>query len=337
MGVVLFQLVDIHCEPGLSFTFLHAPALAILHRPYLGSLLSNTDHHYPTKVNYDMRPGSLISYALLLAPAACRVVPMPPQQNSICNLTSPVRSFDNRDAEVEPPSDFSIFAANPPPGAFTTFFEKYRCRGHKLWKACMFEEDRAREFVKRVDTPFDSTLEKELALWGYTENEVIADSQCEFDLSFELEFKALGVKAESKENNGPNECFWWQHWDDDKKDESGEEIPKGKQNYVVNDKTYRVSALDTCRTLSHLQLLADPLRSRLVPGQSSAQMLKTASSIYSIASPHTRVQRSSGESRVHQQTSFHNWPIPRTWPGVYGVACIQTARSWTRSRCSSQF
>ncbi|KAL1601929.1 Mitochondrial import inner membrane translocase subunit tim8 [Nothophoma quercina] len=186
-----------------------------------------------------MRPGSFISYALLLAPAVCRVVPLPPQQSSICNLTSLVKSINNRDAEVEPPSEFSIFAANPPPGGFTPFFDKYRCRGHKLLKACMFGEDRAREFVKRIDTSFDSTLEKELALWGYTENEMIADSQCEFDLSFELEFKALGIKAESKENDGPNECFWWQHWDDDKKDESGKVIPKEKQTYVVNDKTYR--------------------------------------------------------------------------------------------------
>jgi hypothetical protein len=93
--------------------------------------------------------------------------------------------------------------------------------------------------VKRIDTPFDGTLEAELTLGGYTEDLENADWHCEFNFAFELGSKALDIDDTSKEGR-PNDCFWFQHWDCNAKDEQSHDINKKGQTYIVDEKMYQV-------------------------------------------------------------------------------------------------
>lgn len=132
---------------------------------------------------------------------------------------------------------FAALAAPGNPASKQTYWQKCTCRGQKLTKASIFDKDKAIQFGTPLDTPFDSTLETELARWGYFErNEEANEKYCElFDMTLEGVLEGLGLE-------GHNECFWFQHNRGEKEPFPGESadgwVPVEQQTYRVDEKTY---------------------------------------------------------------------------------------------------
>ena len=116
--------------------------------------------------------------------------------------------------------------------ADSSLWSKYVCRGEKLSKASKFEKDKAVEFAKPIDSPWEGTMEAELETWGY--KEVDADLLCNFD-DITNALKALKIGKLSFIEGGANYCFQVRHVDD------GAHIEHVDQTYTVDNKVYRVS------------------------------------------------------------------------------------------------
>ena len=168
--------------------------------------------------------------ALLPLLVVGRVVHLSPRLNAVTNVTS-----------LLSPSDVFTAAGDPSVAPKSETWQKYTCRGQRLWQAMVNNKDKAGNFLTPIDTPFDSTLEDELKHWGYIERNDDADDQCMFDKYLRKPLEALNIDPKGSVRGGPNECFYFQHYDPSKKDEEGFLVPEYKQTYQVAGKTYKVS------------------------------------------------------------------------------------------------
>src|SRR5690242_9281194 len=196
-----------------------------------------------------MELAHLAIWALLPLFATCRVL-LP---HLITNTTS-LRPFNRHLVESKP---FPVLvAADTPTPASTpeTLWQKHVCRGEKLHNACRANKDEAARFVTPIDSPFDSTLEQELARWGYRERNDAAAASCWLDLHLPHELAALNIDPRGSDEGGPNECFMFLHYDLSLKI-NGRSIPVEEQTYVVDGKTYRVRITFTPYSASSLLTL----------------------------------------------------------------------------------
>lgn len=188
-----------------------------------------------------MKLALVIACALLPLLTKCRVLPRPYFANTTTSLEPYVVGFEQS----------SVLVAADTPAPPDTAWQKYVCRGEKLHSACRANKDKAGEFITPVDAPFDSTLEQELARWGYREQNDIAAASCWFDLYLPHELAALNIDPRGSDEGGPNECFMFQHYDLDAKNDNGQPIPITEQTYTVDGKTYRVGSAMTCPCLAN--------------------------------------------------------------------------------------
>src|SRR5690242_8652788 len=138
---------------------------------------------------------------------------------------------------------FASLAAGDDPPAIqrSEAWQKYACRGQKLWQAMTNNKDKAVDYLTPIDTLFDGTLEEELERWGYIERNDDADDLCMFDTYLRQPLEALDINSKGSVVGGPNECFFFQHYDPNMQDEDGFLVPSYNQKYEVDGKTYRVS------------------------------------------------------------------------------------------------
>lgn len=141
---------------------------------------------------------------------------------------------------------------DPPPTPRSEAWQKYECRGQRLWQAMTTNKDEAVEHLTPIDSPFDSTLEEELKRWGYIERNSDADDQCMFDTYLRQPLEAMGIDPKGGVRGGPNECFYFQHYDPNMKDNSGFLVPGYQQKYTVDGRTYRVCNMMLCSFTSDL-------------------------------------------------------------------------------------
>ncbi|KAJ8106913.1 hypothetical protein OPT61_g9226 [Boeremia exigua] len=163
-----------------------------------------------------MRLTLLATSALLSLLATCRVLPPTSPSHALLNTTS-LASFNDNHL-------YRISAAGKPRPVPPTPWQKYVCRGQKLHQACISGKDKAVEFVTPVDSKFDSTLESELAQWGYYDRPEEAATYCWFELYLPTELKELDINPKGKDEGGPNECFMFKHYNDLSSD-----VPADKQ------------------------------------------------------------------------------------------------------------
>jgi hypothetical protein len=118
-------------------------------------------------------------------------------------------------------------------------WEDYVCRGEELLEACISNKDKAVQFLTPIDSPFDTTFDADLKRWGYNERD--ADADCMFDTYLKTPFEAMGIDPRGDVEGGPNQCFRFQHWDPDARDEEGYQLAVVKQTYELNGIEYRVN------------------------------------------------------------------------------------------------
>jgi hypothetical protein len=99
--------------------------------------------------------------------------------------------------------------------------------GGNLW-AGMHSDDRKASYLFRTDphthdptmqsvqSSHDGDMREEFKKWGYKEDEAEhakIDKECNFDAYHKIKraFDELGIRTESKANNGPNECVQLDH------------------------------------------------------------------------------------------------------------------------------
>lgn len=179
---------------------------------------------------------------------------------------------------------FAVLAAGDDPPAIqrSETWQKYTCRGQKLWQAMTNKKDKAVDYLTPIDTLFDGTLEEELERWGYIERNDDADDLCMFDTYLRQPLEALDIDPKGSVFGGPNECFFFQHYDPNMQDEDGFLVPSYNQEYEVDGKTYRVSdpMLYTfipdadCRQLKLRQSLAPTQRVEWFTSSTSSLLLR---------------------------------------------------------------
>jgi hypothetical protein len=133
--------------------------------------------------------------------------------------------------------------------------------GGNLW-AGMHSDDRKASFLFRTDphthdptiqsvqSSHDGDMRQDFKKWGYNEDEAeIAkiDRECDFAIYHKIKraFDELGIKTESKANNGPNECVQLDHQGGPSviRDKEDKLPPIDEQKYIDAScgKEYRVS------------------------------------------------------------------------------------------------
>jgi hypothetical protein len=159
--------------------------------------------------------------------------------------------------------DVSLLGSDPATGVTSTGSEwdKAVLSGGNLW-AGMHSDDRKASFLFRTDPHTrDPTLQtvqsehdgdmKELwQKWGYNEDDnenAKIDKECDFDVYHKLKraFVELGIKTQSKNNGGPNQCVQIDHKNGPKviRDKYGKLPPLNQQKYIDEScgKEYRVT------------------------------------------------------------------------------------------------
>ncbi|KAH6878348.1 hypothetical protein BKA58DRAFT_452356 [Alternaria rosae] len=128
------------------------------------------------------------------------------------------------------------------------------CKGQKLVLATSLNLPEAGKICQPMTTPWDGTLEHELAVWGYSElgySEVSdAEENCvmgEENHGLQDMLKELHADDRDSREGGDNICYTIQHQDGPtlEKDENGK-IPTDprKQYYNVDGRRYRVTTAD---------------------------------------------------------------------------------------------
>lgn len=117
----------------------------------------------------------------------------------------------------------------------------------------MSDKDKVVQFITPIDSSFDTTLEAELARWGYFEQD--ADADCMFDTYLDDAFKTMGIDPLGDVEGGPNRSHKIQHWDPHARDEEGFQLPVAKQTNELDGKEYKISPT---RFYLGCQLIATP-------------------------------------------------------------------------------
>lgn len=191
--------------------------------------------------------------ALLLALAACSIVPSFPRQYTATNITTLVKIFvsspavptSTEDTDLTPRADVSPPAKHPKLGLGSPPFEpdigsrvlatepqsdwdNYVCRGEKLTQASKLEKNEAEAIALPIGTKWSGNLEAERRLWGYFDS---PDPDCDFEGSYydiTKALEALGVED--------GECFRTEHFDAEDEGEIKD------QTYKIGDKEYHVQS-----------------------------------------------------------------------------------------------
>lgn len=191
-----------------------------------------------------MQLSRLATILLLPLLVACRVVPISPRSDIVVNITSLVDVNRNLFAGSElpyiGPSPEPVTAVDDDDLTTDQLWEKYVCRGKKLQLASFHDREEAAQFASPIDSRFDSTMEWDLARWGYMEYHDQVAQNCHLQFDIPQPLKDLGINPQGSDRGGPNHCFMFQHWDSSARDEQGP-IPVEDQHYLVDDKWYRVS------------------------------------------------------------------------------------------------
>lgn len=127
-------------------------------------------------------------------------------------------------------------------------WEDYVCRGEELLQACISNKDKAVHFLTPIDSPFDSTFDADLVRWGYNEHN--ADAECMFATYLKRPFEETGIDPRGDVEGGPNQCFQFQHWDPEARDEDGYQIPVIEQTYEVDGGRLKVNSSGSSRSTS---------------------------------------------------------------------------------------
>ena len=117
-------------------------------------------------------------------------------------------------------------------------WEDYVCRGEELLEACISNKDKAIQYLTPIDSPFDTTFDADLQRWAY--NERNADADCMFNTYLKTPFEAMNIDPGGDVEGGPNQCFSFQHWDPDARDDEGYPVPVIEQIYELNGIEYKV-------------------------------------------------------------------------------------------------
>jgi hypothetical protein len=109
------------------------------------------------------------------------------------------------------------------------------CRGGRLVQAMVWSPPHANEFLDPISSPWDGTMHRELAQWGYSESE--KPQLCELDTYWGLGsvFRSLGIDPRSNFNHGPNRCFHVSHGNPMLKRPDGRAWPLSEQIYIAPD------------------------------------------------------------------------------------------------------
>lgn len=242
---------------GHSFTFtvIHAsaelpPALPYKQDPPVSALPTHAQLHTPT-VPTSMKILGVAASALLLAPAACRVVPACPRKYPATNITTLIKVFGTPHAVTSDPGGLqpALGADTPPPAKRPKLdpgsppaepdpdpdppaaesqseWDKHVCRGEKLTLASRLDKDKAEAFALPIDTRWSGNLQAERQLWGYHDS---SDPDCDFEGSY---YDITSALEELNVEDG--ECFRTYHYDPEKEGEIKD------QTYKVDGKDYKV-------------------------------------------------------------------------------------------------
>lgn len=180
----------------------------------------------------------------LLAAAICsslstlgRSLKISPQPQAATNFTSrPLRNKPS--SSFQTPAQATQANPNTVTKQVLHSWEDHVCRGEELLKACVSNKDKAVQFLIPIDSPFDSKFDTDLKNWGYNERD--ADAECMFDTQLKVPFEAMRIDPRGDVEGGPNQCFRFQHWDPDARDEEGYQMPATKQTYKLNGIGYKV-------------------------------------------------------------------------------------------------
>ena len=96
-----------------------------------------------------------------------------------------------------------------------------------------------RHGLSPIDSPFDITFDADLKRWGYNERD--ADADCMFETYLKTPFEAMNIDPQGDVEGGPNQCFRFQHWDPNARDDEGYPVPAIKQSYELNGIEYKVN------------------------------------------------------------------------------------------------
>ncbi|KAJ4993440.1 hypothetical protein SVAN01_00988 [Stagonosporopsis vannaccii] len=132
-----------------------------------------------------------------------------------------------------------------------TIWDNAVCKGEKLRRAMMLDEDDARKLLTwpHVQSEWDGDLKEELKKWGYSESDKVAggfiDNECNFAVAHTLStaFKDLGIDTRPAGMGGPNHCYQFKHRDGPTvlRRPDGTLPPVGEQFYEADGKRYRIT------------------------------------------------------------------------------------------------
>ncbi|KAH9863563.1 hypothetical protein J1614_009495, partial [Plenodomus biglobosus] len=94
-----------------------------------------------------------------------------------------------------------------------------------------------------ASSPWRGTLENELRTWYWKTSMYDQEDHCYFgspsDIGVALE--GLGLSIHSRAHGGHNVCYEVEHFEEDKQDDEGDEVPPEDQHYIVAEREYRAT------------------------------------------------------------------------------------------------
>jgi hypothetical protein len=193
----------------------------------------------PETLKSDTRMMKLLSISLVLLAFVAAVIT---HLNHI-NISSPAAEKDwVKTAVINDPGLLNNRADD-------ILWNKSVCKGQMLVLAMGLDSPEAGKICQPITSPWDGTLERELAIWGYSDagDEKSLEGWCdmgESDRGLQDMLKELGADDRDSMKGGDNICHSVQHMNGAaiEKDGSGK-IPDeaSEQYYKVNGRRYRVS------------------------------------------------------------------------------------------------